>query len=85
MLCLMVLFFQLKNYFKTKNMKKSSEIIFNKLSDDVLRYSLLNFEQTCLLKNVMETSVPIHGTGNFPTLETSPAKLIQVCLLYMQL
>lgn len=66
-------------------MKKSSEIIFNKMSDDVLRYSLLNFEQTCLLKNVMETSVPIHGTGNFPTLETSPAKLIQVCLLKTKL
>ena len=60
-------------------MKKNPEINFNKSSDDVSRYRLLNYEQTCLLKNVMETSVPIHGTGNFPTLETSPAKLIQVC------
>ena len=37
------------------------------LSSD--RYAVLSYEQVIRLDNVMDEVVPIHGRGNFPTLE----------------
>ena len=42
------------------------------------RYSVLSYEQVCRLDRVMDEVVPIHGRGNFPTLEIKLKDLIQV-------
>jgi len=42
------------------------------------RFQVLCYEQVERLHRVMETSVPIHGRGNFPTLEIKLKDLIQV-------
>ena len=48
------------------------------------RYQLLRYRDVMRLCDVMETVVPIHGTGNFPTLDIEPYRLVQVNnLLYV--
>ncbi|CAG2162080.1 unnamed protein product [Oppiella nova] len=42
------------------------------------KYSVLSYEQVCRLDRVMDEVVPIHGRGNFPTLEIKLKHLIQV-------
>ncbi|XP_054164124.1 terminal nucleotidyltransferase 5C-like [Oppia nitens] len=42
------------------------------------RYSVLSYEQVCRLDRVMDEVVPIHGRGNFPTLEIKLKDLVQV-------
>ena len=44
------------------------------------RFQLLRHQQIARLCDVMETVVPIHGTGNFPTLDIKPSRLVQVSL-----
>lgn len=48
------------------------------LSDYRKRYQLLGYNDVSRLSDVMETSVPVHGKGNFPTLEVTPSKLVKV-------
>ncbi|CAG2105934.1 unnamed protein product, partial [Medioppia subpectinata] len=42
------------------------------------KYSVLSYEQVCRLDGLMDEVVPIHGRGNFPTLEIRLKDLIQV-------
>lgn len=42
------------------------------------RYSVLSFEQVVRLDSVMNETMPIHGRGNFPTLEVKLKHLVQV-------
>lgn len=42
------------------------------------RYSVLTFEQVARLDTVMNETMPIHGRGNFPTLEVKLKDLVQV-------
>ncbi|XP_076819008.1 uncharacterized protein LOC143464865 [Clavelina lepadiformis] len=42
------------------------------------RFQLLRYRDVARLCDVMETVVPIHGTGNFPTLEIRPSELVQL-------
>ena len=42
------------------------------------RFHLLRYHDVTKLREVMEMVVPIHGSGNFPTLEIRPSLLIQV-------
>lgn len=42
------------------------------------RFQLLGYREVMRLCDVMETEVPIHGAGNFPTLNIRPCKLVQV-------
>ena len=42
------------------------------------RFQLLRYRDVTKLCDVMETVVPIHGSGNFPTLEIRPSELVQV-------
>ena len=42
------------------------------------RFQLLRYRDITKLCEVMETVVPIHGSGNFPTLEIRPSELVQV-------
>lgn len=42
------------------------------------RYSVLSYEQVKRLDGVMDLVVPIHGRGNFPTLEVKLRELVQV-------
>lgn len=42
------------------------------------QYSVLSYEQVRRLDTVMEEVVPIHGRGNFPTLEIKLKDLVQV-------
>ncbi|GAB6032553.1 Family with sequence similarity 46, member, variant 2 [Chamberlinius hualienensis] len=42
------------------------------------RYSVLSYEQVKRLDAVMDLVVPIHGRGNFPTLEVKLRELVQV-------
>ena len=39
---------------------------------------LLDYHQVKRLASVMEQDVPIHGTGNFPTLQIKPSEFVQV-------
>ena len=39
---------------------------------------LLDYHQVIRLTDVMEQDVPIHGTGNFPTLQIQPSVFVQV-------
>ena len=51
-----------------------------KQSSQFHRFQLLRYREVERLREVMETVVPIHGTGNFPTLEIKPSRLVQVCI-----
>lgn len=42
------------------------------------RYSVLTYEQVARLDSVMNETMPIHGRGNFPTLEVKLKDLVQV-------
>lgn len=42
------------------------------------RYAVLSFEQVMRLDAVMDETMPIHGRGNFPTLEIKLKDLVQV-------
>jgi Nucleotidyltransferase len=42
------------------------------------RFQVLGYEQVNRLHRVMETAVPIHGRGNFPTLDVKLRSLVQV-------
>ena len=42
------------------------------------RFQVLGYEQVNRLHRVMETTVPIHGRGNFPTLDVKLCSLVQV-------
>lgn len=42
------------------------------------RYSVLSYEQVKRLDSVMDSVFPIHGRGNFPTLEIKLRELVQV-------
>ena len=42
------------------------------------RFQVLSYEQVNRLHRVMETAVPIHGRGNFPTLDVKLRSLVQV-------
>lgn len=42
------------------------------------RFQVLCYEQVEKLDRVMEDAIPIHGRGNFPTLEVNLRKLVQV-------
>ena len=42
------------------------------------RFQVLGHEQVNRLHHVMETTVPIHGRGNFPTLDVKLRSLVQV-------
>lgn len=42
------------------------------------RFQVLCFEQVDRLHHVMETAIPVHGRGNFPTLEIKLKALVQV-------
>jgi len=42
------------------------------------RYQVLCFEQVAKLNKVMEDAIPIHGRGNFPTLEIKLKELVQM-------
>lgn len=42
------------------------------------RYRLLDYDDVMKLSAVMETTVPIDGKGNFPSLEVTPSTLVQV-------
>jgi len=42
------------------------------------RFQVLGYEQVNRLHRVMETTVPIHGRGNFPTLDVKLCCLVQV-------
>jgi len=46
-------------------------------SNKISRYQILSYQQVQRLTDVMETCVPIHGAGNFPTLEICPSVLVQ--------
>lgn len=41
-------------------------------------YSVLSYDQVKRLDNVIEQIVPIHGRGNFPTLDIKPKDLVKV-------
>jgi len=53
-------------------------------SDLIRRYQLLGYREVTRLAEVMEAVVPIHGTGNFPTLDIKPSIFVQVQYLIMQ-
>lgn len=62
-----------------ENLDASTVIINGKVVDlRCERYAVLSFEQVCRLDRVMDEVVPIHGRGNFPTLEMKLKDLIQV-------
>lgn len=42
------------------------------------RYQVLCYEQVARLHNVMEGNIPVHGRGNFPTLDIKLKTLVQV-------
>ncbi|XP_018670981.2 uncharacterized protein LOC100185204 [Ciona intestinalis] len=42
------------------------------------RYKLLDYRGVSRLAEVMEATVPIHGVGNFPTLQISPSELVKM-------
>lgn len=42
------------------------------------RYAVLTFDQVARLDHVMDSLMPIHGRGNFPTLEVKLKDLVQV-------
>jgi len=42
------------------------------------RFQVLGFEQVNRLHRLMDTEVPIHGRGNFPTLQIKLRDLVQV-------
>jgi hypothetical protein len=46
--------------------------------DGANRYQVLCYEQVSRLHDVMEGSVPVHGRGNFPTLDIKLKTLVQV-------
>jgi len=60
--------------------EENSTVIINGKVIDLRceRYSVLSYEQVCRLDRVMDEVVPIHGRGNFPTLEIKLKDLIQV-------
>jgi hypothetical protein len=60
--------------------EENSTVIINGKVVDLRceRYSVLSYEQVCRLDRVMDEVVPIHGRGNFPTLEIKLKELIQV-------
>ncbi|MBZ3874114.1 Protein FAM46D [Sciurus carolinensis] len=43
-----------------------------------IRFSNLTWEQVITLDHVLEEVIPIHGRGNFPTLEVKPKDIIHV-------
>jgi len=47
-------------------------------------FQVLCYEQVDRLHHVMETPVPIHGRGNFPTLEIKLKDLVQVTIVKNQ-
>ena len=42
------------------------------------RFQVLGYEQVNRLHRLMDTEVPIHGRGNFPTLQIKLRELVQV-------
>lgn len=46
--------------------------------DYLRRFQLLGYREVTRLSDVMETVVPIHGTGNFPTLQIRPSVFVEV-------
>ena len=49
-----------------------------KCADGGNRFQVLGFEQVHRLHRLMDTEVPIHGRGNFPTLHIKLKDLVQV-------
>lgn len=47
-------------------------------SENLNRFQVLCYEQVSRLDKVMEEAIPIHGRGNFPTLEVKLKDLVQV-------
>ncbi|XP_076307996.1 terminal nucleotidyltransferase 5C-like isoform X1 [Tachypleus tridentatus] len=48
------------------------------ISEDGQRFAVLSYEQVKRLHNIMDEVVPIHGRGNFPTLEIKLKDLVRV-------
>nr|CAB3244495.1 protein FAM46C-like [Phallusia mammillata] len=46
--------------------------------DYLRRFQLLGYREVTRLGEVMETVVPIHGTGNFPTLQICPSLFVEL-------
>lgn len=64
----------------TKSFSTPRESVNLVHESNLRRYQLLRYRDVMRLSDVMETVVPIHGTGNFPTLDIEPYRLVQVCL-----
>jgi len=47
-------------------------------TDSGNRFQVLGFEQVQRLHRLMDTEMPIHGRGNFPTLHIKLSQLVQV-------
>lgn len=62
----------------TKSFSSPRESINLVHESNLRRYQLLRYRDVMRLSDVMETVVPIHGTGNFPTLDIEPYRLVQV-------
>lgn len=41
------------------------------------RFSVLSWEQVQRLDNILTETIPIHGRGNFPTLEMQPRQIVK--------
>lgn len=57
-----------------------TEVLINGKHMDMTseRYAVLSFDQVVRLDHVMDSLMPIHGRGNFPTLEVKLKDLVQV-------
>ena len=58
--------------------QRKTRISDEKRISHLRRFQLLRHQEIGRLCNVMETVVPIHGRGNFPTLDIKPSRLVQV-------
>ena len=62
----------------SSHLQRRTRISDEKRSSYLRRFQLLRHKEIARLCDVMETVVPIHGTGNFPTLDIKPSRLVQV-------
>ncbi|KAJ8354073.1 hypothetical protein SKAU_G00216400 [Synaphobranchus kaupii] len=50
----------------------------NRLDLEGSNFSVLNWEQVQRLDKILTDTIPIHGRGNFPTLEMKPRQIVKV-------